>query len=153
MPAARFFFDAGSGTVLWAVPGPHTGQQYALDPRQLPVSEALRDQLASLAAQYDTSLNWDYPPDPGPWREPQCRSFNRSVHQSIQQLREELGPTWQVHDLFEDLHEDPDLDRYLADPPGFTRNRPGAAEPANGLWTRDTRCSQGRLDSDIRPDT
>lgn len=55
----RFFFDAGSGVVLWGDAGP-------VDP---PVSRALRASLESLAEQYDESLNWDYPPDPGPWRE------------------------------------------------------------------------------------
>jgi hypothetical protein len=27
-----------------------------------------------------TLLNWDYSPDPGPWREPQCLRFNHAVH-------------------------------------------------------------------------
>jgi len=64
----------------------------------------------------------DYPPDPGPWREPQCREFNQAVHQAIRRLREELRPAWQIHDEFQDLHEDPDLDRYLTDTQAFTRN-------------------------------
>ncbi len=122
MPAARFLFDAGSGTALWiTTPEDHDQRGYAADLRGLPVSQALHDELESLIAMYDTSLNWDYPPDPGPWREPQCRRFNHAVHQAIQRLREELGPAWQIHDKFTDLHEDPDLDRYLADPSGFTR--------------------------------
>ena len=121
MPAARFFFDAGSGTALWTAPQQRSHRGYAVDLRSLPVSQALRDELASLIALYETSLNWDYPPDPGLWREPQCRVFNHAVHQAIQCLREELGPAWQICDQFEDLHEDPDLDRYLADPSGFTR--------------------------------
>jgi hypothetical protein len=71
--SARFFFDAGSGTVLWAA-SPETRDRYgyAIDLDQLPVSQALRDELAGLIAAYDASLNWAYPPDPGPWREPQC---------------------------------------------------------------------------------
>jgi hypothetical protein len=89
----------------------------------LPVSQALREELARLVALYDTFLNWDYPPDPGPWREPQCRQFNGAVHHVIQRLCAELGPTWEIRDLFQDLHEDPDLDRYLADPAGFTRHQ------------------------------
>ncbi len=118
MPAARFFFDAGSGTVLWGSPG---DDKFAVDLSELPVSQALRDDLENLAALYDTSLNWDYPPDPGPWREPRCRAFNLAVRQVIQRLRQELGQSWRIHDEFEELHEDPDLDRYLADPAGFKR--------------------------------
>jgi hypothetical protein len=121
---ARFCFDAGSGTVLWTASA--AARQiwgYAVEVDQLPVSQALRDELAGLVAAYDTSLNWDYPPDPGPWREPQCRRFNRAVHQALARLRAELGPAWEIQDEFSELCEDPDLDRYLADPAGFERTR------------------------------
>jgi hypothetical protein len=122
VPTARFFFDAGSGTVLWVTsPEDQQGWGYAVDLRRLPISQALRDDLTSLIARYDTSLNWDYPPDPGPWREPQCVRFNHAVHQAIERLRAELGPAWHIHDAFDELHEDPDLDRYLVDRAGFTR--------------------------------
>lgn len=87
----------------------------------LPISPALRDELARLAEWYDTSLNWDYPPDPGPWREPKCRTFNAAVRRAVDQLRAELGGGWEIADDLDELHEDPDLDRYLADPSGFRR--------------------------------
>lgn len=108
MPAARFFFDAGSGTVLWAV-RPRDGDVwgYAVDLDRLPVSRGLRDELANLVTWYDTSLNWAYPPDPGPWREPECRRFNEAVHAAVGRLRDELGPDWEIRDEFTELHEDP----------------------------------------------
>jgi hypothetical protein len=34
------------------------------------------------------------------------------------------GPAWQIEDEFTELHEDPDLDRYLADPTGFVHAKP-----------------------------
>ena len=105
----RFAFDAGSGTVLW---GP-------ADLAALPLSDGLRAELASLAAQYDESLNWDYPPDPGPWREARCARFNADARDALERVRAELGQ--EVEDGFVELHEDPDLDRYLADPKGFER--------------------------------
>jgi hypothetical protein len=119
---ARFCFDAGSGTVLWAE-SPDAAEiwGYAVELDQLPVSQPLLHDLTSLIAEYDTSLNWDYPPDPGPWREPRCRRFNQAVRQALGRLRAELGPAWQIQDKFGELHEDPDLDRYLADPAGFRR--------------------------------
>ena len=108
----RFFFDAGSGTVLWGDVGP-------MDLDELPISASLRAELDSLAAQYDESLNWDYPPDPGPWREARCARFNADARAALARLRVELGP--EVEDGFSELHEDPGLDRYFADPKGFKR--------------------------------
>ncbi|MER6052130.1 hypothetical protein ABT168_32635 [Streptomyces sp. NPDC001793] len=122
MPSARFFFDAGSGIALWAMtPEDSDVWGYAIDPDRLPISQALRGELNSLVARYDTSLNWDYPPDPGPWREAECRQFNEAVSHTLHRLRAELGPAWQIHDEHLELHEDPDLDRYLADPARFDR--------------------------------
>ncbi|WP_109280558.1 hypothetical protein [Streptomyces orinoci] len=122
MLTARFFFDAGSGIVLWAAT-PETKEVwgYPIELDRLPISHGLRDNLARLIARYDTSLNWDYPPHPGPWREAECQDFNEAVHQALDRLRTELGPAWQIYDEFYPLHEDPDLDRYLADPAGFVR--------------------------------
>jgi hypothetical protein len=121
MRVVRFFFDAGSGTVLWSASPQDKHNGYAVELRQLPISPALSAELTRLISAYDASLNWDYPPDPGPWRETQCREFNQAAHRAVQRLREELGPAWQVRDEFDELREDPDLDRYLADPAGFTR--------------------------------
>jgi hypothetical protein len=122
MPSVRFFFDAGSGTVLWAAtPEDRDAWGYPVDLARLPISPGLRDDLDRVIARYDTSLNVEYPPDPGPWREADCRAFNDAVRQTLGRLRTELGPGWQIHDEFDELHEDPDLDRYLADPNSFVR--------------------------------
>ncbi|MEV6828948.1 hypothetical protein [Amycolatopsis sp. NPDC051102] len=110
----RFFFDAGSGAALWAELGP-------ANLGELPISAQLRAELESLATQYDESLNWDYPPDPGPWREARCVRFNADARAALARLRAELGPERVVEDEFDELHEDPDLDRWLADPKGFRR--------------------------------
>lgn len=108
----RFFFDAGSGTVLWGELGP-------ADLDELAISPPLRAELHDLTAQYDESMNWDYPPDPGPWREARCARFNADVRMALTGLRAELGP--EIQDEFTELREDPELDRYLADPEGFKR--------------------------------
>ncbi|MFJ3644235.1 hypothetical protein ACIPRD_31455 [Streptomyces sp. NPDC090108] len=123
MPTARFFFDARSGVVLWAAtPEDRKVWGYPIELDRLPISRDLRDCLHRLMERYDTSLNWNYPPDPGPWREAECRDFNEAVHRALDTLRTELGPAWHIHDEFHALHEDPDLDRYLADPAGFVRS-------------------------------
>lgn len=66
----------------------------------LPVGEALRDELTRLTGWYDASQNWDYPPDPGPWREPECRAFNAAVRWALDRLRAELGDGWVIADEF-----------------------------------------------------
>jgi hypothetical protein len=117
---ARFFFDAGSGGVLWLTDT--QDQEVWGNPARLealPISATLRDELDRLIERYDTSLNWDYPPDPGPWREPECLAFNTAVRRALDRLRLELGDGWVLADGFREKHEDPDLDRYLADPTGF----------------------------------
>ncbi|MFD2766482.1 hypothetical protein [Micromonospora eburnea] len=122
MPHARFFFDTGSGGVLW----PTDSQDWEAwgNPVRLAalrISAALRDELTQLVEWYDASLNWDYPPDPGPWREPECRAFNAAARRALDRLRAELGDRWVIADEFDEVHEDPDLDRYLADPITFRR--------------------------------
>jgi hypothetical protein len=119
---ARFFFDAGSGGVLWMV-ADRDKQRYGqpVDLAGLPIVPALKDELARLVEWYDGSLNWEYPPDPGPWREPECERFNQAAHRALRRLRDELGPGWDIADEFQDVHEDSDLDRYLTDPRSFRR--------------------------------
>ena len=124
MPKAKFFFDAGSGAILWALtPGDRGEWGYPVDLRDMPITQGLREELEALITRYDQSLNEEYPPDPGPWREAECAEFNEAVRQALGRLRAELGPTWEIDDEFEDLHEYPDLDRYLADPAGFVRTK------------------------------
>ncbi|MCX5396873.1 hypothetical protein [Streptomyces sp. NBC_00102] len=123
MHTARFFFDAGSGGILWTVTSEDQevwGYPVELD--RLPISHDLRDGLEGLVDRYDMSLNRDYPPDPGPWREAECHHFNEAVRHALNRLRAELGPEWQIHDEYQALHEAPYLDRYLADPAGFVRS-------------------------------
>ena len=132
MPTARFFFDYGSGTALWTdEPQPPEGE-YFVDLDRLPISRTLREVLQDLLVQYDSSLTWASPSDPGPWREPRCRQFNEGARQALDRLREELEPAWQIVDAFSELHEDPDLDRYLADPAGLNRGG-GSPHPIGWL--------------------
>lgn len=107
MHRARFFFDAGSGTVLWSdAPQTWARFDYPIDLDELPVSDALRDELTRLVAAYDTSLDWDYPPDPGPWSETQCVRFNEDVRSALARLRAELAPDWDIVDEYADLHQE-----------------------------------------------
>jgi hypothetical protein len=137
VPTARFFFDYGSGTALWTVEPQGPDGEYFVDLDQLPISRTLREVLQDLLVEYDSSLNWGSPADPGPWREPRCRRFNEDARQALHRLREELEPAWQIVDAFSELHEDPDLDRYLAGPAGF--NRGGGSARATSRLSKAVR--------------
>lgn len=77
-----------------------------------------------MAAWHDASLNPAYPPDPGPWRQPECDRFNEAAEALLAAVRAELGDRFEVIDDQPDAAEDPDPDAYLADPAGFRRRTP-----------------------------
>ena len=121
----RFFCEWGGGC-LW--PGNDAvrhdfglGPYDLLDPCPLPLSAATRERCARLTEWHDTSLNWDYPPDPGPWRQAECDRFNAAASELLADIRQELGTGFEVVNDQDPVAEDPDLDAYLADPKGFRR--------------------------------
>ncbi len=121
----EFFFEWGGGC-LW--PGDDAARRdfdlgpYDLpEPCPLPLPATVLERCRKLAEWHDTSLNRDYPPDPGPWRQPECDRFNIAAAELLADIRGELGPAFRVIDRRLLCTEDPDLDRYLADPKGFRR--------------------------------
>jgi hypothetical protein len=123
----RFFLEWGGGC-LW--PGNDMayrelglGPYDLLEPSPLTLSAATLERCRLMAAWHDTSLNWDYPPDPGPWRQPECERFNAAVAELLADIRQELGPEFEVIDRQTLCAEDPDLDAYLTDPNGFRRKQ------------------------------
>lgn len=124
----RWFFEWGGGC-LW--PGDDAaraalglGPYDTEEPCPLPLSEAVRAECARLGEWHDRSLNWAYPPDPGPWRQDECDRFNAAAEALLRCLRHELEPRWMVVDRQPRLYEDPDLDEYLRDPAGFRFRAP-----------------------------
>jgi hypothetical protein len=93
------------------------------DPCPLPLSAATLDRCRRMAEWHDSSLDWDYPPAPGPWLQPECDRFNAAARELLADIRRELAADCEVIDRQGDLAEHPDLDSYLADPKGF-RQRP-----------------------------
>lgn len=118
----RLFFDTGSGTCFW--PGNDDTQErfgmYIL-PENLPLSDKTIKRADEIVDWQTTSLNWDYPPDPGPWRQDECDRFNQAVKELLEVVRKELGDQFEIINRFQEIHEDPDLDAYLQDPKGFKR--------------------------------
>jgi hypothetical protein len=120
----RFFFEWHGGC-LW--PGNEAAYRnfelgpLDLEPTRLPLSAQTVQRCAEMAAWHDTSLNWDYPPHPGPWRQSECDQFNAAVRVLLIDIKQELGPDFEIVSQQGELNEDPDLDRYLADPNRFRR--------------------------------
>jgi hypothetical protein len=117
----RFFFEWG-GPCLWAANGKARETfGYAIELRKLPLSEETVRLGEELVSWHDGSLNRDYPPDPGPWRQEECDRFNRAANAFFERLSNELGPDYELVNEQRGLTEDPDLDAYLASPKEFRR--------------------------------
>ncbi|MFC4518301.1 hypothetical protein [Streptomyces ehimensis] len=65
---------------------------------RLPISTATRTELARLCEWYQSSIDWEYPPDPSPWPEEQWTSFKQQADVALDALRRELGDDWTVED-------------------------------------------------------
>lgn len=118
----NYFFEWASESALWPADDAARARfGIPVDLSGLPLSPATLRQMANLSNWHDTSLNWSYPPDPGPWREEECARFTIAAHALLDQIRTELGPDFEVQDYFHEVHEDPELDRYLSDPEQFKR--------------------------------
>ena len=94
---------------------------YYLEPERLLLSSQTILRIEQLCMWYQTALNWDYPPDPGPWRQAECDRFNAAILDLFHDLTAELGADFEVINAQRPMSEDPDLDSYLKDPKGFRR--------------------------------
>lgn len=92
----RLMFEWGSGA-LWA--GNDAARaRFAGDPCEdlLPLSDETRATLERLSVWHDTSLNWEYPPDPGPWSDEEAVRFEEEAARALATVRAELGPDYEV---------------------------------------------------------
>ena len=108
----RVFFDAGAGICLWA--GNEAARtkyhDYPIPQSRLPISEGLQSQIENLIERYDTSIDWDYPPNSTPWTEEQCRDFNEATQVMIAQLAEELSRDHEILNEFTPITETAEQD-------------------------------------------
>lgn len=123
--AFRFFYEWGTfDECLWP-DNEVARKKFGLAPSigDFPVSEELKAEIVRLGEWYQSSLNWDYPPDPSPWRQDECDRFNRAVRHVFAALQKELGENFKLEYVQNDPLEDPDLDEYLKDPIHYKRNK------------------------------
>ena len=95
----RFFFDPGSGICLWAGNDLTKNKfgDYPIEPKKLPISHALKEEITKHILWYDKSLNWNSPSLPV-WNTKELEAFNASANQLLKKLRRELPNTYQVRD-------------------------------------------------------
>ena len=117
----RYWFDWGAGCFWSANDEARERFGYFIPPEELPLSEGTIKRANDLMNWHDQALNWEYPPDPGPWRQEECARFNRAAKELLIIVRQELGKNFEIVDKLIEEKEDPDLDAYLRDPKGFKR--------------------------------
>lgn len=99
----RYFFEWG-GDCLWPLSqsvyqdfgdGPYD----VLEACPLPLSLEILIRCRELGEWYDTSLNWEYPPDPSPWEQEEFNRFNRAALELLEAIRSSLGEKFEVVDV------------------------------------------------------
>lgn len=92
----RLMFEWGGGS-LWC--GNDAAlKEFDVGPIEdkLPLSNAMLERLNALSQWHDTALNWDYPPDLGPWGPDECEKFETEVLTFLSDLQTELGPEFEI---------------------------------------------------------
>ncbi len=116
-----YWFDWGTGCFWSANDEARERFGYPIAPEALPLSAETIKQVNILMKWHDQALNWDYPPDPGPWRQEECDRFHQAAKELLLRVRKELGEGFEIIDRLVEMMEDPDLNAYLRDPKGFQR--------------------------------
>ncbi|MBB6632620.1 hypothetical protein [Cohnella thailandensis] len=93
----RFFFEYGGGC-LWGV-DERTKEKfgYYINPEDLPLSKETIDLINELEIKYQTSLDWEYPPNPSPWSKQEIILFKTNLETLIMKIKNELIEEFEVH--------------------------------------------------------
>lgn len=92
----RLMFEWRGGCI-WA--GDNTTRSaYGVGPIEdsLPLTDKTRRKLAEMTAWHDLSLNWVYPPDPGPWDAHEYERFDATAAAMREHLQQELGDCFAI---------------------------------------------------------
>ncbi|OJU13685.1 MAG: hypothetical protein BGN88_06570 [Clostridiales bacterium 43-6] len=92
----KFRFEWG-GYCIWANNDDARNDfGYPIHVDELPISDRLKKLLLELENEHDTSLNWEYPPDPSAWSDEQFDSFGTRSKDAYNMLVKELGDDFEV---------------------------------------------------------
>ena len=92
----KYLFEYGTGC-LWSA-DEYTSDRFDwyIDPEKLPLSPETIARIYELADWYQSSLNWEYPPDPSPWEREEWDRFNQAADELFHTLQMELGEGFAV---------------------------------------------------------
>lgn len=95
----RYLFDPGSGTCLWSENELAIDKfGYAVELASLELSSALKSQAEELIVRFDTSIDWNDPPNPSPWSDMERERFEFDSARLLQSLQECLGDAFEIRD-------------------------------------------------------
>ncbi len=95
----RYIFDPGSGVCPWSendLARERFG--YAVDLDSLEHALSLKTQAEELIVRFDTSLDWNYPPNPSPWSDVERIQFEADAARLLQSPQECLGTSFEIRD-------------------------------------------------------
>ena len=86
----RFFFDWGAYDCFWG------GEEDLIPYEWLGISEELETTLRDMAKEFQTALDWEYPPDPSPWSEEHKKDFLERAEKVYERILAEIGDEYEV---------------------------------------------------------
>src|SRR5579863_3841495 len=92
----RFLFEYGSFCLWSENEKAETSFGSPISPEKLPLSPPTVHRVNEMCEWFDRSLNWDYPPNPGPWRQVECDRFHHAAQHMFETLKRELGTVFEL---------------------------------------------------------
>ena len=89
-------FEWGGGC-LWGL-NKAVFEQYDVGPVEdrVGLTQEILEQLEKLSEWHNSALNWEYPPDPGPWQKEEYDAFDIAALSILQEIKVCLGPKFRV---------------------------------------------------------
>ena len=97
----KFMFEYGGiYTCIWNVEPTDKYYGCPMPLEELPLSDGLKADIVQLCEEFQTSLDWAYPPDPSPWTEEHRRDFSKRARAVFERTVAELGDAFELEKDF-----------------------------------------------------
>ena len=95
----KFMFEYGAvDSCIWNIDPESNPISFGslMDLDDFPISEKLKAKLIQMCEEIQTSLDWEYPPDPSPWTKEHREDFTRRAKEAYDEFVSELGDGYEV---------------------------------------------------------